>query len=100
MKSTLFVMIKGPHESCDLDLIQKVGGEDMKGVILFEDAVYFSSIERKADDLLARVDEAYVISDDLRARGVADRLIQGFEEIDYLRAVDLIMEKYDQTVTL
>jgi sulfur relay protein TusB/DsrH len=100
MKSTLFVLVKGPHESCDLDLIQKVGGEDRKSVILFEDAVYFSAIDKKADDLLARVDEAYVISDDLRARGVADRLIHGFEEIDYSRAVDLIMEEYDQTVTI
>ena len=93
-------MVKGPHESCDLDLISKIGGEDRKAVILFEDAVYFSAIGKKADDLLERVDEAYVISDDLRARGVADRLIQGFEEIDYSRVVDLIMEEYDQTVTL
>lgn len=100
MKSTLFVMVKGPHESCDLDLIQKVGGEDQKAVILFEDAVYFSAIDKKAKDLLERVDRAYVISDDLRARGVADRLIKGFEEIDYSRAVDLIMEEYDQTVTI
>jgi sulfur relay protein TusB/DsrH len=100
VKSTLFVLVKGPHESCDLDLIQKVGGEDQKAVILFEDAVYFSVIDMKADDLLARVDEAYVISDDLRARGVAERLIQGFEEIDYPRAIDLIMEEYDQTVTI
>jgi sulfur relay protein TusB/DsrH len=100
VKSTLFVLVKGPHESCDLDLIQKVGGEDRKAVILFEDAVYFSVIDMKADDLLARVDEAYVISDDLRARGVAERLIQGFEEIDYPRAIDLIMEEYDQTVTI
>jgi sulfur relay protein TusB/DsrH len=100
MKSTLFVMVKGPHESCDLDLIHNIGGEDRKAVILFEDAVYFSTIDKKADDLLARVDEAYVISDDLGARGVADRLIQGFEEIDYSRAVDLIMEEYDQTVTI
>ncbi|NYT11566.1 MAG: hypothetical protein GKC03_03315 [Methanomassiliicoccales archaeon] len=100
MKSTLFVLVKGPHESCDLDLIQKVGGEDRKAVILFEDAVYFSVIDMKADDLLARVDEAYVISDDLRARGVAERLIQGFEEIDYPRAIDLIMEEYDLTVTI
>lgn len=100
MKSTLFVMLKGPHESCDLDLIGRIGGEDRKAVILFEDAVYFSAIGSKGIDLLERVDEAFVIADDLKARGVADRSIEGFQQIDYQRAVDLIMEDYDQTVTL
>lgn len=93
-------MLKGPHESCDLDLIGRIGGEDKKAVILFEDAVYFSAIGKKATDLLTRVDEAFVITDDLKARGVVDKLIEGFEQIDYQRAVDLIMEDYDQTVTL
>lgn len=100
MKSTLFLMIKGPHESGDLALIERIGGDDPKAVILFEDAVYFSVMATKASDLLTRVDRAYVISDDLMARGVTDGLMKGFEVIDYPRVVDLIMEDYDQTVTL
>jgi sulfur relay protein TusB/DsrH len=93
-------MLKGPHESCDLDLIERIAGDDRKGAILFEDAVYSSVFPKKAEDLKARVDEVFVISDDLKARGVDDRLIEGFQVVDYPRAVDIIMEEYDQTVTL
>jgi len=100
MKTTLFVMLKGPHESCDLDLMERIAGDEDKAALLFEDAVYYSVMPGRAKELKRRLDDVYVISDDLQARGVDDRLIDGFQVVDYPKAVDLIMEGYDQTITL
>ncbi len=81
-------------------MITNIGREHKKGVILFEDATYFSVVESKATSLLEKVDEAYVISDDLEARGISGKKLDGFATVDYPQAVDLIMEKYDHTITI
>jgi len=99
MKSVLFIMLKGPQETCDLDIIEKIGGSP-RAVLLFEDATYFAVMEEKARKLLSKVDEVFVISDDLRARGMADRKLKEIREVSYPEAVDLIMEKYELTVTV
>jgi len=92
-------MLRGPQEICDLDLIEEMGGT-RRGILLFEDAVYFSVIKEKAERLMSMVDEVYVISDDLQARGMADRRVEGVKEVDYHGAVDLIMDEYELTVTV
>lgn len=92
-------MLKGPHETCDLEIIDRIGGSP-RAALLFEDATYFAVMEDRARKLLSKVDEVFVISDDLRARGMADRKLSEIKEVSYPEAVDLIMEKYDLTVTV
>lgn len=100
VKSKLFIMLRSPHEDVGVGMIPRLGDGSRRGVLLFEDAVLFAVIEKDARELLDKVDEAYVISDDLEARGLADRRLDGFEPIDYVRAVELIMEQFDQTITV
>ncbi|MFP4169633.1 MAG: DsrH/TusB family sulfur metabolism protein [Methanomassiliicoccales archaeon] len=100
MTSKLYIMLRSPEEHCDLEVIDRLSGEEGRAAMLFEDAVYFSVMEKRGKNLLDRVDRAYVISDDLRSRGIASHLMEGFEEVDYPKAVDLIMEEYGQTVTI
>lgn len=100
MKSKLFILIKSPHESVGAGMIPKLAGEGRRGALLFEDAVLFSVVKEEAEVLLGKVDEAYVISDDLEARGLSHLKLDGFEMVDYSRAVELIMEEFDQTITV
>ncbi len=100
MPSKLFILLKSPSEYAELDLIGALGGDDKIGVILFEDAVLFSVFEDKKEELLSAVDHVYVIGDDLEARGFKGKAGKGFEVVDYPRAVDLIMDEYDLSMTI
>jgi sulfur relay protein TusB/DsrH len=99
MTSTLFILMKSPHEYHDLDAVAALGGEDRIGVMLFEDATLFPISERR-EELVDVADEIYAMGDDLEARGFKGRAGKGVQVIDYPRAVDLIMMEYDQTITL
>jgi sulfur relay protein TusB/DsrH len=100
MSSTLFILLKSPDEYHSLDAIAALGGEDRIGVLLFEDATLFPIRQEKREEIRSVADEVYVMSDDLEARGFKGKAGRGFQEIDYPRAVDLIMEEYDRTITL
>jgi sulfur relay protein TusB/DsrH len=100
MSSTLFILMKSPHEYHDLDAVAALGGDDRIGVLLFEDAVLFSMFEERRDELMDVADEVYLMGDDLEARGFKGRAGREFQVIDYPRAVDLIMKEFDQTITL
>ena len=100
MASTLFILLKAPYEYHDLDAVAALGGEDKIGILLFEDATLYPIIKDKRDEIVDVADEIYVMSDDLEARGFKGKAGPGFQEIDYPRAVDLIMQDYDQTITL
>jgi sulfur relay protein TusB/DsrH len=100
MQSKLFLLFKSPHEFTGLDMLDKIAGSSKRGVILFEDAAYYAVDPSKGKKLLEVGKEVYVMKDDLSARGFAGKAIPGFQEIDYHQAVDLIMEKFDQTITL
>jgi sulfur relay protein TusB/DsrH len=100
MQSKLFLLFKSPHEFTGLDMIENMSGSAKRGVILFEDAAYYAIDPNKGKKLLEAGKEVYVMKDDLAARGFAGRAMAGFKEIDYHEAVDLIMEKFDQTITL
>ncbi|MDD1769723.1 MAG: sulfurtransferase complex subunit TusB [Methanomassiliicoccales archaeon] len=100
MSSILFIMTKSPHESTGLELIPAIGADSKKGVMLFEDATYFAVDKKASKHLSDHVDEIYVLSDDLAARGFRGMATGKFKEIDYAEAVDLIMECYDRTVTV
>ncbi len=100
MVSKLFVMVKPPSEYHSLDLFKKIGGNDKRAALLFEDAVYFAVDRRKSGELLEAAGEVYVIADDLEARGFGGAVPEGYTAIDYPRAVDLVMEEFDQTMTV
>jgi sulfur relay protein TusB/DsrH len=99
MSSVLFILLKSPYEYSSLDHVAAIGGDEMIGAILFEDAVYFALDKRKGRELLDVTDKVYVMQDDLVARGFST-VPSEFQAIDYPTAVDLIMERYDQTITV
>jgi sulfur relay protein TusB/DsrH len=82
-----------------MDHLAAIGGDERTGVILFEDAVYFAVDKNKGQELLDVADKVYVMRDDFTARGLAS-ISSKFLLIDYPTAVDLIMEQYDQTITV
>ena len=100
MTSVLFIMTKSPHESTGLELLPSLAGESERGVMLFEDAVYFAADQKSAKHLLEHVQEAFVLKDDLEARGFGGCATGKFREIDYHQAVEVIMERYDRTITV
>ena len=99
MASILFVMLKSPHENPNLELVKDLGGQSKKAAMLFEDAVYYAVDKKASKHLSEQVDEVFVISDDLAARGFDCSIGGKFKAIDYGQAVDLIMQ-YDRTITL
>ena len=101
MSSVLFLLLKSPHEFGEgTHLLRQVRGKRKGAALLFEDASLFAVDARRSKALLDAVDHVYVMKDDLAARGFAGKALPGFKEIDYPEAVDLIMERYDQTITL
>jgi sulfur relay protein TusB/DsrH len=101
MKSILFLLFKSPHEfGSSLDMIEKISGDRKGAAILFEDAAYYAVDPKNGPILLDSVKEVYVMSDDLQAKGFGGKAMPGFKEIEYPEAVELIMERFDQTITL
>ena len=100
MSSTLFILLRSPHEYHDLDAVAALGGDDRIGVMLFQDATLFPVLEDRREELMGVADEIFVMGEDLEARGFKRRAGKGFEVIDYPRAVDLNMKEYDKTITL
>jgi sulfur relay protein TusB/DsrH len=93
-------MIKSPHENANIDLVEQLGKGVKKAAILFEDAVYYAVDKGQRERLSELVDEIYVMTDDLAARGFQGRAEGKFKEITYEEAVDVIMERYDRTITI
>jgi sulfur relay protein TusB/DsrH len=100
MTSILFVMLKSPHENVNLELVDELGKGSKKAALLFEDSVYYAVDKDKGKHLSEHVDEIFVMADDLAARGFKGKAKGKFKEIDYQEAVDVIMERYDRTITI
>jgi sulfur relay protein TusB/DsrH len=101
MPSILFLLFKSPHEfSSSLEMIDKIAGEEKRAAILFEDAAYYAVDQKQGPRLLGSAKQVFVMSDDLQAKGFGGKALPGFQEIGYPEAVDLIMEQFDQTITL
>jgi sulfur relay protein TusB/DsrH len=67
-------------------------------VVLLNDAVLFACHKESIERLRPWVDEVYVMKDDLEARGLP--VLDDVNVIEYADLVDLIMEGFDQTVTV
>lgn len=81
----------------DRPTLDSVARTARTGAILFiEDGVYAAArgnaAEGRVKELMARF-KVYVLSPDLDARGVADRLIDGITRVDYGGFVDLVAEQ-------
>jgi len=99
MKSKLFITLKSPHEFSSLELVKSMGEGSKSALLLFEDAVIFAANAKMGKELLTAVQEVYVMKDDWEARGLPMANPE-FKIIDYPEAVDLIMERYEQTITV
>ena len=95
--SILHTVNKSPFEKNSLGSCIAHASEG-SAVLLYEDGVYAAT---KGTSVAATVSGAsgvklYVLGPDLKARGIADdRLIDGFEVVDYAKFVDLAAE-YDK----
>ncbi len=99
MKSKLFITLKSPHEFGGLDLLREAAKGAQSALLLFEDAVIFAANAKMGRELLTAVQNVYVIKDDWEARGLP-LAVPEFEIVDYPEAVELIMERYEQTITV
>jgi sulfur relay protein TusB/DsrH len=99
--SILFLLFKSPHEfETSLEMIDKIAGDSERAAILFEDAAYYAVDQKQGKRLLGSAKQVFVMSDDLQAKGFGGKALPGFKEIGYPEAVELIMERFDQTITL
>lgn len=98
MTSILYLMLKSPHEYSDLGIISKIAGNAPSSVVLLNDAVLFACNKESVAKLRPLVDEIYAIKDDLESRGLP--VMGDVNVIEYADLVDLIMEDFDQTITV
>lgn len=100
MPRVLFTLLKSPFEKDEIHTMDTLGGNNEKGVLLFEDAVYYATNEQIRKDLLSKNYSIFAIKDELDARGYEEFSAKGIEVIDYDKAIDIIMEKFDKVVSL
>lgn len=90
----LHIVNKSPSERNSLDSCLRLATKG-SAVLLIEDAVYAATKGTAAAAKLqaAMVDlKVYALAPDLNARGVADRVLEGVNLVDYSGFVDLVAE--------
>jgi len=97
MASKLFLVLKSPGEWGGMDLLKSLA-EDDSAVVLLNDAVMFALRDEGVARLKEACTEVYAMKDDLQGRGI--RPADGVVEIDYPRLVELIMDDFQQTITV
>jgi tRNA 2-thiouridine synthesizing protein B len=89
----LHIVNKSPLEKTTLDTVLRLARSG--ALLLIEDAVYAATkgnaAEPKLREAMARL-KVFVLAPDLQARGVADRVIDGVQTVDYEGFVDLVVE--------
>jgi tRNA 2-thiouridine synthesizing protein B len=89
----LHIVNKSPLEKPILDTVVRLAGSG--ALLLIEDAVYAATrgngAEAKVREAMTKL-KVYALMPDLQARGMADRLIDGVNTVDYEGFVDLIVE--------
>jgi len=82
-----------------LELVRSSAKGARSALVLFEDAVIFAANAKMGRELLTAVQDVYVMKDDWEARGLP-LAVPEFKIVDYPEVVDLIMERYEQTITV
>lgn len=100
MQNVLFTLLRSPFERNELQFLEEIARDCSKGVLLFEDAVYYATAEQFRDELLSKNYSIYAIEEELEARGQEIPKTEGIHIIDYDTAVEIIMEKYDKVISL
>ena len=100
MANVLFSLLKSPFESNEMHIMDVIAKDNDRGVLLFQDAVYYATMKRFREELLSKKYSIYALQVELAARGFDTESTEGVEIIDYDRAVELIMEEYDSVISL
>ncbi|GIL04351.1 MAG: hypothetical protein AMXMBFR72_37940 [Betaproteobacteria bacterium] len=89
----LHIVNKSPLEKSTLDTVLRLARSG--ALLLIEDAVYAATkgnaAEPKLRQAMAKL-KVFALGPDLQARGVADRVIDGVQTVDYEGFVDLVAE--------
>ena len=89
----LHILNKSPLETTSLDTVLRLAKTG--ALLLIEDAVYAATrgngAEAKIREAQSRL-KVYALMPDLEARGMADRLADGVNAVDYGGFVDLVVE--------
>lgn len=100
MAKVLFTLLRSPFEKDEIHSMDTIAGNNEKGILLLEDAVYYATIEQIRNELLLKNYSIFAIKEELEARGYSELTFEGVELIDYKAAIDIIMEKYDKVISL
>lgn len=100
MSSVLFTLLTSPFEKNETLIMEAIAKDNKRGILLFQDAVYYALNEGIREELLSKRFSIFAIKEELEARGFSGFSAEGVEIIDYDTAVDIIMEKYDKVVSL
>ncbi|MDY6865835.1 MAG: sulfurtransferase complex subunit TusB [Halobacteriota archaeon] len=99
MKSIIFVILKTPSEGDPTDLASTLAGDNKRSFMLLEDGVYWAISDERRRILKDQNAEIFAANDDLLARGY-DCEIEDVKRLDYEGIVEVLMEEYDQIITL
>jgi sulfur relay protein TusB/DsrH len=99
MPKVLFTLVRSPFEMDEIHTMDTIAQENERGVLLFEDAVYYAAVKDKREELISKDYSIYAIKEELDARGYDQFSAEGVELIGYDEAVDIIMERYEKVVS-
>ncbi len=88
----LHLVNKSPYDSTGLESASKYAGKS-SGILLFEDGVYAAMSGTAYEDRIKEImgdHDVYALKEDLDARGIADRVVDGVKQITYPDFVDLV----------
>lgn len=89
----LHILNKSALQTGTLDTVLRLAASG--ALLLIEDAVYAATRGNAAEAKLRQAQtrlKVYALAPDLQARGVADRVLDGVQVIDYDGFVDLVVE--------
>jgi len=91
----LHIVNKSPFDKNSLESCISCA-EDGSAILLYEDGVYGvlknSSVAEKLQNAMSNI-TVYALEPDVKARGIADKVIDGIKLVDYDGFVDLTCEK-------
>jgi len=90
----LHTVNKSPFEKESLSTCLRLS-EDGSSILLIEDAIYAALEGTTTSDSIKnamKTRKVYALQDDINARGVQDKVMDGIEQVDYAGFVNLVTE--------
>lgn len=72
------------------------------GLVLMQDAVIITKKSMKSElleKILSNGIKVYVLDADCKAKGIAEKVVEGIQKIGYEEFIDLLMEEYEKTIS-